>query len=67
MNEIEVKCPKKNCEGYAIASVSYYEGNTEGPCYECNAQVEFHYSIDIQDVRVRKKDPLRLEMRIKKK
>ena len=45
--EIEAKCPKKNCKGYAEASVEGNEGNTEGPCNTCDARVGFHYTIEI--------------------
>ena len=50
MHEIEAKCPKKKCKGYAQASVSYDEGNTEGPCDTCDSQVGFHYEIEIDSI-----------------
>jgi len=50
MHEIEVKCPRKKCKGYAQASVSYEEGNTEGPCDTCDAQVGFHFVIEIDGI-----------------
>jgi hypothetical protein len=52
MFEIEVKCPKKKCKGYAEASVTDDEGNTSGPCDTCGAQVGFHYSIEIDGVHL---------------
>jgi hypothetical protein len=52
LNQIEVKCPKKGCKGYAEASVSNYEGNTEGPCDTCDAQVAFSYAIETDGVRL---------------
>ena len=56
MMELEVKCPKKKCNGYAQASVSYSEGNTEGPCDVCDSQVAFHYTIEFDDVRLASDD-----------
>lgn len=50
MHEIEVKCPKKRCKGYALATVSNLEGNTEGPCDECDAQVGFHFEIELDGI-----------------
>lgn len=52
MHSISVKCPKNKCKGYAEASVSYDEGNTEGPCDTCNSQVNFHYAIEIDGVEL---------------
>lgn len=52
MFEVEAKCPKKKCEGYAQASVTYDEGNTSGPCEDCGAQVGFHYKIEIDGVHL---------------
>lgn len=52
MMEIIAKCPKKKCKGWAEASVSGTEGNTEGPCDECGAQVGFHYCIEIDSVYI---------------
>lgn len=49
---IEVKCPKKKCKGYAEASVTHDEGNTEGPCDECDSQVAFHYAVEIDGVHL---------------
>lgn len=51
-NQISVKCPKKKCKGYAEASVSDHEGNTEGPCDECGSQVGFHFSIEVGGVHL---------------
>jgi len=48
MFELEVKCPKKKCKGYAVASVTDDEGNTSGPCEDCGAQVGFHYTIEAE-------------------
>lgn len=56
MNVINVKCPRKKCKGYAEASVSYETGNTEGPCDECGSQVGFHYSIEVDGVRIVERD-----------
>lgn len=52
MFELEVKCPKKKCKGYAQASVTDDCGNTEGPCDECGSQVGFHYEIEIDGVHL---------------
>jgi len=49
---LQVKCPKKRCSGYAEAYVSSVEGNTEGLCDSCDAQVAFSYELDIFDVRL---------------
>ena len=56
MMELEVKCPKKKCKGYAEASVSVGEGNTEGPCDTCGAQIGFHYSIEFDGVYIASDD-----------
>lgn len=50
MMEVEAKCPKKKCKGFAEASVTDYEGNTEGPCDSCGSQVGFHYTIEVDGV-----------------
>lgn len=52
MSEIEVKCPKRKCKGYAQAYVTNDEGNTEGPCDTCNSQVGFHFVIETDDIRL---------------
>lgn len=52
MFEIQVKCPKKKCKGYAEASVIDDEGNTEGPCDTCGSQVGFHYKIEIDSAYI---------------
>lgn len=52
MNVIQVKCPRKKCKGYAKASVSYEQGNTEGPCDTCDSQVVFWFSIETDGVRL---------------
>ncbi len=49
---IEVKCPKKRCKGYAQASVSREEGNAEGPCDQCDAQVQFYFKLEIDGVHL---------------
>lgn len=60
MIELEAKCPKKRCLGYAQASVDFSgsdgEGNTEGPCDTCHAQVAFHYLVEIDGVSLARDD-----------
>ncbi len=56
MFELEAKCPKKKCKGYAVASVSDSEGNTEGPCDECGTQIGFHFEIEIDGIYVAREE-----------
>lgn len=52
MSDIQFQCPKKKCTGWVEVTVDNGEGNFEGSCGVCESVIGFHYTIEIEDVRV---------------